>query len=134
MLKSLASAPPLLLLWVTNVFAAQDVQIFTDRSHPVSNVAGHQITYLDESRALLASLTARLPKSPQHAPQAFQQLMATPEGQQLNAKLVKAQQGTTRAWELGVSKLPAVVVDQRYVVYGEANVQRALQLIEQARQ
>ena len=39
----------------------------------------------------------------------------------------------TVAWSLGIAKIPAVVVDRRYVVYGEANVARALARIEEYR-
>ena len=39
----------------------------------------------------------------------------------------------TDAWSLGVTKIPAVVVDRRYVVYGETDVSRALARIEEYR-
>ena len=34
---------------------------------------------------------------------------------------------------MGVTRIPAVVVDRKYVVYGETNVPRALERIEQYR-
>jgi integrating conjugative element protein (TIGR03757 family) len=37
------------------------------------------------------------------------------------------------AWGLGVAKVPAVVVDRRYVVYGQPDAARALARIEQYR-
>ncbi len=39
----------------------------------------------------------------------------------------------TDAWSLGITAVPAVVVDQRYVVYGEPDVARAIARIEQHR-
>ena len=42
-------------------------------------------------------------------------------------------QGVTDAWSLGVTTIPAVVVDQRFVVYGEPDVARAVARIEQHR-
>lgn len=47
--------------------------------------------------------------------------------------LVKAQQDVADAWSLGIEKIPAVVVDRQYVVYGEPDVSRALELIAKAR-
>ncbi|OTJ71748.1 hypothetical protein CAY98_34130 [Pseudomonas aeruginosa] len=47
--------------------------------------------------------------------------------------MVKAQQDVADAWSLGVEKIPAVVVDRQYVVYGEPDVSRALELIAKAR-
>nr|QIU79937.1 integrating conjugative element [Pseudomonas aeruginosa] len=78
-------------------------------------------------------LTDALPKDPQQAQVAFQQLLQSPEGRRLQAELVKAQQDVTDAWSLGVEKIPAVVVDRQYVVYGEPDVPRALELIAKAR-
>jgi integrating conjugative element protein (TIGR03757 family) len=41
--------------------------------------------------------------------------------------------GVADAWSLGITTIPAVVVDQRYVVYGEPDVARAVARIEQHR-
>jgi integrating conjugative element protein (TIGR03757 family) len=41
-----------------------------------------------------------------------------------------AYQGVVDAWSLGIITIPAVVVDQRYVVYGEPDVAKAVVLIE----
>lgn len=124
----------LLASCITNVHAAEEVWVITDRAHALSNHQDALVTLLDEQQILEERLTALLPKSPQQAAKAFEELMASPEGRQLNQQLAKAQQAKAKAWSLGIDKVPAVVVDQRYVVYGEPNVQRALQLIEQARQ
>lgn len=42
-------------------------------------------------------------------------------------------QGIVEAWILGITKIPAVVVDRRYVVYGQRDVNRAVALIEEYR-
>ncbi|MGH8391347.1 MAG: DUF1525 domain-containing protein, partial [Pseudomonas sp.] len=39
----------------------------------------------------------------------------------------------TDAWSVGVEKIPAVVIDRRYVVYGEADVAKAIAQIDRAR-
>ena len=51
-------------------------------------------------------------------------------GADLERRLREAYQGVTDAWSLGITRIPAVVVDGRYVVYGEADVERALARIE----
>ncbi len=75
----------------------------------------------------------RLAQDPQHAQAAFKRLLQSPDGRRLQAELVKAQQDVADAWSLGVEKIPAVVVDRQYVVYGEPDVSRALELIAKAR-
>lgn len=51
-------------------------------------------------------------------------------GNALQARLGGAYQDVVDAWSLGITTIPAVVVDQRYVVYGEPDVAKAVALIE----
>ena len=45
-----------------------------------------------------------------------------------------AYQGVTDAWSLGITSIPAVIVDQRYVVYGVSDLGQALARIERYRE
>ncbi|KSH08977.1 integrating conjugative element protein, partial [Pseudomonas aeruginosa] len=105
----------------------------TDKAHPVSATGSSRVLFLDAQEHLEEQLTAALPQDPQHAQAAFKRLLQSPDGRRLQAELVKAQQDVADAWSLGVEKIPAVVVDRQYVVYGEPDVSRALELIAKAR-
>lgn len=48
-------------------------------------------------------------------------------------ELINAYQGATDAWSLGVMKVPAIVVDRKYVIYGETDVLRAIDRIAEYR-
>lgn len=52
----------------------------------------------------------------------------------ITQQLADAYKGVTDAWRVGVAKVPAVVVDQRYVVYGDTDVTRALTRIQASRE
>ncbi|MPQ54851.1 TIGR03757 family integrating conjugative element protein, partial [Citrobacter telavivensis] len=54
-------------------------------------------------------------------------------GAGLQRRIASAYQGVADAWSLGVTSIPAVVVDQRYVVYGEPDVARAVARVAQHR-
>lgn len=54
-------------------------------------------------------------------------------GSALQRSLASAYQGVADAWGLGVAKVPAVVVDRRYVIYGEPDVALALSRIARYR-
>ena len=54
-------------------------------------------------------------------------------GASLQQRMQTAYQGVTDAWSMGITTIPAVVVDQRYVLYGETNIDRALARIAQHR-
>ncbi len=59
----------------------------------------------------------------------MQQRLRSNDAQRLQQDLVAAQQGLVDAWSVGVTKIPAVVVDRKYVVYGETDVGSATQSI-----
>ncbi|MFU5001147.1 TIGR03757 family integrating conjugative element protein [Pseudomonas paraeruginosa] len=122
----------LLLVLLTGASQAE-TWVITDQAHPVTATGSSRVLLLDAQQHLEEQLTDALSKDPQQAQAAFQQLLQSPEGRRLQAELVKAQQDVADAWSLGVEKIPAVVVDRQYVVYGEPDVPRALELIAKAR-
>lgn len=54
-------------------------------------------------------------------------------GIDLQQRFESAYQGVVDAWHLGIVKLPAVVVDQHYVVYGTPYVAQAMAQITRYR-
>lgn len=113
--------------------AQGETWVITDYAHPVTNTAEHRVIVLDEQQRLEAYLTTRLPSGPTQVAATIRAYLASPEGTRVQHELTHAQQGTTDAWSLGVEKIPAVVVDRRYVVYGEADVAKATALIDRTR-
>jgi integrating conjugative element protein (TIGR03757 family) len=105
----------------------------SDKAHPVTNTANYRVISLDETQRLEKHLTSILPSDQTLAASTIQAYLASPEGTRFQLELTHAQQGITDAWSLGVEKIPAVVVDRRYVVYGEADVAKATALIDEAR-
>lgn len=107
-----------------------DTLIITDNNNPTQPTPDSKTILLDQPSALESSLSTDLPSDP-HQAQAIAQQRLTPE---LTAQITQAHQDVVTAWSLGVTKIPAVVVDQKYVVYGEPDVQRALTLIARHRE
>ncbi|HGW5376738.1 TPA: TIGR03757 family integrating conjugative element protein [Pseudomonas aeruginosa] len=122
----------LLLVLLTGTSQAE-IWVITDQAHPVTATESSRVLLLDAQEHLEKQLTAALPQDPQQAQAAFKRLLQGSDGRRLQAELVKAQQDVADAWSLGVEKIPAVVVDRQYVVYGEPDVPRALELIAKAR-
>ncbi len=111
---------------------AADVVVVTDSRHPVKTMGGERLIELDEAHRIEAELSAELPTEPEQAA-AIVKRRLTSGGADLQRRLASAYQAVTDAWSLGITSLPAVVVDQRYVVYGEPDVARAVARIEQHR-
>ena len=128
----LAVALPASLAVFSPVTFAADVVVVTDRHHPVKTMGGERLIELDEAPRIEAELSANLPTDPDQAT-ALVKRRLTQGGTDLQRRIATAYQGVTDAWSLGITAVPAVVVDQRYVVYGEPDVARAIARIEQHR-
>lgn len=115
------------------VRAQGETWVITDHAHPVTSTADHRVVLLDDQQRLEDHLTSKLPSNHADAASSIQSYLASPEGTTFQRELTKAQQGLTDAWSLGVEKIPAVVVDLRYVVYGESDVSKAIALVDKTR-
>lgn len=111
------------------VAMAADIRIFTDRRHPIEAPAGIRIVALDAPALIEAELAADLPTDPTQAAELVQQRLKV-GGADLQRRMAEAYQGVTDAWSLGITKVPAIMVDRRYVIYGESDMARALARIE----
>ncbi|QXI31199.1 TIGR03757 family integrating conjugative element protein [Pseudomonas vanderleydeniana] len=120
-------SPLVLLACLTPCLA--ETWVITDSAHPVEVPAGVRLIHLDRLDQLEVALFENLSPDASQAQAAFQDIMTVDAA----ADISRAHQDIVDAWSLGVSRIPAVVVDRRYVVYGDPNVERALARIEQFR-
>lgn len=108
---------------------AGDMLVVTDSLHPVQVPAGVRVIVLDRPEYLKTTLANQLPTDPTRSVLLAQQRLKD-GGIALQQQFGKAYQDVVNAWALGVTKIPAVVVDRRYVVYGEPDAAKAVALIE----
>ena len=125
---ALASWGVVLSVFSTAATAAE-VLVITDSGHPVRVAAGTRVIELDLPVRIEAELAAGLPADPARASAIVQQRLRE-GGQDLQRRIGRAYQDVADAWGQGIAKVPAVVVDRRYVVYGESDVARAAARIE----
>ncbi|MDX9700958.1 MAG: TIGR03757 family integrating conjugative element protein [Rhodocyclaceae bacterium] len=128
----LAVALPTALAVFSPATFAADVVVVTDSRHPVKTMVGERLIELDEAHRIEAELSAGLPTDPEQATAIVKRRLSS-GGADLQRRIASAYQGVTDAWSLGITSIPAVVVDRRYVVYGEPDVARAVARIEQHR-
>ena len=108
---------------------ADDILVVTDSQHPVQAPSGVRLIELDQPARIKAELGVHLPADPARGAALVQQRLKD-GGNALQARLGNAYQAVVDAWSLGVTTIPAVIVDRRYVVYGEPDVAKAVALIE----
>ncbi|EGH16796.1 hypothetical protein Pgy4_27550, partial [Pseudomonas savastanoi pv. glycinea str. race 4] len=99
--------------------AHAETWVITDRNHPVQTSAHVRLILLDEQERLETKLSEGLPANQQQAIAIMQQRLKSADAQRLQRDLALAQQNLVDAWSIGVTKVPAVVVDRTFVVYGE---------------
>jgi len=125
----IACAGGLLLCLLGQAAFAADVLVVTDSRHSVQPVAGARLIELDLPERIEAELAGGLPNDASRAAALVQQRLRD-GGQGMQRRIGSAYQGVADAWGLGIANVPAVVVDRRYVVYGEPDVARAVARIE----
>jgi integrating conjugative element protein (TIGR03757 family) len=116
-------------LLLTHATAWAETILITDTHHPVPTTQEVRTITLDLPATLETELSTNLPADPSKA-QAIVQQRLTPA---LSARLTQAHQDVADAWSMGVTRIPAVVIDRKHVIYGETDIQRALERIEQHR-
>ncbi|HCM5830642.1 TIGR03757 family integrating conjugative element protein [Klebsiella pneumoniae] len=104
---------------------ATDVLVVTDARHPIRNQGNSRVIELDRPSHIEAELSGHLPSDPARATALVQQRLKK-GGATLQQRIGEAYQDVVDAWSLGITTIPAVIVDQRYVIYGEPDVARAV--------
>ncbi|EOV1811423.1 TIGR03757 family integrating conjugative element protein [Salmonella enterica subsp. diarizonae serovar 18:I,v:z] len=97
--------------------------VYTDHVHPPAGVTGDtRVVWLDAPEQLQQTLFGSLTSDPGEAERRAQAVIHSAGWQQKQSELAQAYRGLLKAWQLGLEKYPAVVSDDRYVVYGTADV------------
>ncbi|NRN30128.1 TIGR03757 family integrating conjugative element protein [Photorhabdus heterorhabditis] len=126
-----------LLLWgglLASLSANAKIVIYTDSQHPPVNFSPETpIVWLDAAEQQPQKIFAHLSVDPKQASKQAQAILQSPQWHQQEQQLIQSYRAVVQAWQLGVQKYPAVVFDDRDVVYGTADVAKANALREQNR-
>ncbi|EKN4905983.1 MULTISPECIES: TIGR03757 family integrating conjugative element protein [Serratia] len=113
----------LLAIGCAAVSAQAATVVYTDSQHPPAGLgAGHQVVYLDAPEVVQREVFGALSADPRQAEQQAKTVLQSPDWQQKEQQIVQAYHGVIQAYDIGLKKYPAVVFDDRYVVYGTADV------------
>ncbi len=124
MIKLIGCLPALCL----SAGALAGTVIYTDSTHPVSNTPSDtSIIFLDTPERLQSELFGPLPYDAVLAETQVRGSLVSPAFKSREQQLAGAYQGVIKAWSLGLEKYPAVVFDDKWVVYGTTDVGLATQ-------
>ncbi|HAT6801802.1 TPA: TIGR03757 family integrating conjugative element protein [Citrobacter freundii] len=126
---------PLLLFTLLSALTAQSAAaqaiIYTTSHYSVTEPQpGIVMQILEDVQQLEQSLFPVLSENPTIAEQLAKKRMQQPDWQEQEARLIRAYQALTDAYTLGIEKIPAVVLDNQYVVYGTTDVRIAQQKLD----
>ncbi|EDI1751051.1 TIGR03757 family integrating conjugative element protein [Salmonella enterica] len=123
MSRNIIISPLLLSVLLLPLPSRAAMVVYTDHAHPPAGVTGDaRVVWLDAPEQLQQSLFGSLTSDPGEAERRAQAVIHSAGWQQKQAELAQAYRGLLKAWQLGLEKYPAVVSDDRYVVYGTADV------------
>lgn len=110
------------------------VLVFTANRLPaLTNVPDNvRMFYLDGADAAMARLRFKNPGSLEQAKSQASAMLQTPDGQSLIDQVTHVGAGIALAWQHGIQKLPAVMVDGTHVVYGVFDIEQAIAQVEEA--
>jgi len=97
----------------------------------MTSVGNVRVVALDAPRQIEAVLSEGLPPDPAQAAAIARERVA--QNPDAHKQLRAAYEGVLLAYRLGIQKVPAVVVNRRYVVYGEHDVHAAVEMIAEYR-
>ncbi|CDH30731.1 TIGR03757 family integrating conjugative element protein [Xenorhabdus bovienii] len=121
-----------LLGWGVAGYASAGTVVYTDHQHPPVNLASDShVVWLDRPEQLQQQYFAQLSADPRQAMEQAQTMLQSPQWHEQERQIVNEWQNVIRGRALGVQKYPAVVFDDRDVVYGTADVAKASVLREQ---
>ncbi|HCQ4574183.1 TPA: TIGR03757 family integrating conjugative element protein [Escherichia albertii] len=117
------------------VMSVAGTTVYTDSAHPPANLPPEmQVVLLDGPQQLQDAFFGPLPADPEAAEAVVREHMQSPEWSSAQADLAERYRQVTHAWSLGLKKYPAVVFDDREVVYGTTDVAQAERLRSQGGQ
>ncbi|MEG3127005.1 TIGR03757 family integrating conjugative element protein [Pantoea cypripedii] len=118
-----------ILLFLLPIPILAGTVVYTDNQHLPGNLpSGVTVIFLDSPERLQTQMFSQLSADPKQAELQAQRVMSSNEWHQAEQKLVASYWDVIHAWELGIKKIPAVVFDERDVVYGTTDVAHALTL------
>ncbi|MJZ42541.1 TIGR03757 family integrating conjugative element protein [Salmonella enterica subsp. enterica] len=117
------------LIFISSFPAAAHIVVYTDQQHPPVGITPDvRVVYLDASERWQQQQFGALSSDPQLAARQARTVLNSPDWKIRQKALVEQYQGLLDAWRLGLKKYPAVVFDDRDVVYGTADIPDAVAL------
>ncbi|EBM3646665.1 TIGR03757 family integrating conjugative element protein [Salmonella enterica] len=117
------------LILISSFSASAQIVVYTDQQHPpVGITPAIRVVYLDASERWQQQQFGELSSDPAQAVLQAQAVLNSPAWKKRQKELVGQYRGMIEAWQIGLKKYPAVVFDNRDVVYGTADISQAVAL------
>ena len=116
-------------LWAMSDEKVRSIEVFTITGMPPQNMPSNAVLVeIDAAGRIDALLSESLPDDPEQAQAFMRQVMNSPEWDSFSQQLKQAYTGLARAQQLNIEKVPAVVINSTFVIYGVTKVDDALKL------
>lgn len=112
--------------------SAEDIEVFysslAGQSVSKHDLSEHTVQYhnLDSGRIAQQKINSLVSGTKKQAMTRFSRLQNKPEGQALVKSVADGYQSVGRAFQLELTRLPAIVFNGRHVIYGTTDIRMAL--------
>lgn len=114
-------------LWAISDEKVRSIEVFTITGMPPQNMPSNGVLVeIDAAGRIDALLSESLPDDPDQAVVYMKQVMSSPQWDSFAQQLKHAYIGLARAKQLQIEKVPAIVINSTFVVYGVTNIDDAL--------
>lgn len=117
-------------IFISSSFIHAETVVYTTKSHEPTNLNGEKVVYIDQPDTLLNEMFGALSSDPNQAQAQAIATIQSPYFQQKQQVLSQAFDGVITANNLGLKKVPAIVFNDKYVVYGTADLKQAQAIYE----
>lgn len=113
--------------------------VYTSNNYPIHHKElADKIYFLDAVELLEDKLSTQLDLDPTIAEAQAKQFMLSNEFKQIEREIIRAYEGITEGWRMGVMKIPAIVFQPQQtpyqnakIIYGENDVSKAIGIYNQ---
>lgn len=117
------------LILISSFSASAQIVVYTDQQHPPVGITHEiRVVYLDASERWQQQKFGELSSDPEQAARQAQAVLNSSDWRRQQKELIEQYRGMIEAWQIGLTKYPAVVFDNHDVVYGTSDVSQAVAL------
>lgn len=99
--------------------------VYTSHKYPVNHTDNISVVYIDAHEQYQDKVFNGLSSDPTIAEKQVKEIFKSSDWKSHEQQVIELSRGMIKAWELKLQKIPAIVFDDKFVVYGSTDIKYA---------